>query len=312
MAFDHYVSQVHFKPFRLKKKLFTISKQTLRYDLCSPRSICRFPEGNTNNYLEDPRAIERFLVPIENNYGSAIESILNRKIDNKVIFTIAGWIASVYSCSPTGIRLFQPILKNIAHETTRVLEIIGLLPSLELPNNQTFTELLDKRKVEIEIDPKYCQSIGVEIIQSLAYVLGNLKWEFLLNPFSSSPFFTSDNPIAIEPQRKSPLCNILVPLTPMLALRIHTIYEENHFSDKEFSRNSIKFKQLKFAEVQKINMYLVQSAENHIYFGKLLPWMEAFIRKHSKHRIEIQTTKLRRPKGCTVFTQKVLKKRETT
>jgi hypothetical protein len=61
---DHYVSQIHLKQFyspALENRLYAIRKTDMK--LFTPRAedVCRIPNGNTNAYLQTPRAIEEFL-----------------------------------------------------------------------------------------------------------------------------------------------------------------------------------------------------------------------------------------------------------
>ncbi|MCS5709875.1 DUF4238 domain-containing protein [Candidatus Berkiella aquae] len=233
MAIDHYISQVYLRGFSIKKnELFTICKHTLRKTRCSIQSICGIEEGNTNFYFTEPRAIEKFLIPIENNYNSVIEQLLNGKIDNETIYTISGWIAYVHSCSLTGVRLSQGMFQNLVDEIESVSEIDNSLFPIwttadKVPNMKSL------KKGYVSADPKYAQANGIYTVEKLAYTIGNLKWELLRNPFPDSPFFTSDNPIAMEPKKHSHLPNIIVPLTPQLALRIHMTYKSPRVYDED-------------------------------------------------------------------------------
>ncbi len=74
MALDHYVSQVHLKRFyspSLDGLMYAIRKSDL--DRFTPRSndVCRMDEGNTNEYLTEPGAIEEFLKTVEGCAPSA-------------------------------------------------------------------------------------------------------------------------------------------------------------------------------------------------------------------------------------------------
>jgi hypothetical protein len=52
--------------------------------------VCRIDEGNTNDYLIEPRAIEEFLKTIEGKYNSAVSVLEMGEPDQQTIYTIAG------------------------------------------------------------------------------------------------------------------------------------------------------------------------------------------------------------------------------
>jgi hypothetical protein len=77
MALDHYVSQVHLKRFyslALNGQMYAIRKSDLKRFTPNARSVCRIEEGNTNEYLIEPRAIEEFLKTVEGRYTDAVST----------------------------------------------------------------------------------------------------------------------------------------------------------------------------------------------------------------------------------------------
>jgi Protein of unknown function (DUF4238) len=101
MALDHYVSQVHLKNFshtRPPDRLYAIRKRDGMQFQPRTKTVCRVDEGNTNSYLTDQRAIERFLKTIEPKYNQSIKKLRENQIDAEAIYTIAGFTAYVLSC----------------------------------------------------------------------------------------------------------------------------------------------------------------------------------------------------------------------
>lgn len=161
----------------------------------------------------------------------------------------------------------------------------------------------------VDETPKYTQALGIANLEKLTYIIGNLKWEVLRNPLPTSPFFTSDNPVAIEPKKNSSIPNIIVPLTPQLALRIQARHNKDHAIHHNFDRNKTTFKTLTPKDVERINRLIVQSAENNVFFGEELSWIGPFAKRYSMYRIEIKST-IDRQIECTVITsEKVFRER---
>ena len=107
MALDHYVSQVHLRKFYSNDKngLITFDKITGKSAVRTAKRVCRIDEGNTNEYLSQPRIIEEFLKPIENGYTDAAAALERGRISHDVIYNIAGFAAYIISCSPAAMRM---------------------------------------------------------------------------------------------------------------------------------------------------------------------------------------------------------------
>ena len=103
MPLDHFVSQVHLKNFYTDRgRLVGVKKDDLKKFYAKSEDVCRRIDGNTNGYLTESRVIEEFLKRIEPNYNMALDAIRRREIDAETVYVIAGFVAYVMSCSPTG------------------------------------------------------------------------------------------------------------------------------------------------------------------------------------------------------------------
>ncbi|MBI3419060.1 MAG: hypothetical protein HY053_02870 [Proteobacteria bacterium] len=80
-------------------------KSDLKYFVCDAQSVCRIEDGNTNAYLREDRAVEEFLKSIEPKYTSSLEKVREDKIDEECIYTLAGFVSYITTCSPTGMRI---------------------------------------------------------------------------------------------------------------------------------------------------------------------------------------------------------------
>lgn len=291
MPLDHFVSQVHLKNFyspELGSRMFALRKVDMKAFTPDAASVCRNPDWSTNDNLSEPRAIEEFLRGIEPNYNRAIAEIAGGSVHRETIFVIAGFIAYVLTCSPGGMRVHSEPHRGAVAETARLLDRRGDFgtPPPELGGG-SLTELLDTGQVQVRVDPRYPQAVGITSIQERTNAFGNFRWEVLVNDWSDSPFFTSDLPVAIEHTGDPRVINRLVPLSPTLALRIHP--------DLSYDRSSQDFKFPGFrrivrrpprAEIVKINRLLVQCAESIIFFRDNHDWVERLVRANSMYRIE--------------------------
>ena len=108
MALDHYVSQVHLKRFcspALGGLTYAMRKSDLKRLTPRSQDVCRIDDGNPNDYLIEPRAIEEFLKTIEWKYNSAVSVLEMGEPNQQTIYTIAGFAAYVLTCSPAAMRI---------------------------------------------------------------------------------------------------------------------------------------------------------------------------------------------------------------
>jgi len=285
MALDHYVSQVHLKNFyaeSLGSRLYAIRKADLHPFPAASSAICRIDDGSTNTYLTEPRVIEEFLKEIEPKYNKAITWLTTTPaVDHTLLFALSGFIAYVLSCSPTAMRTHADQLASTLEETARQLDKRGQIaappPSLA---GATLTELLNNRKITIDVDPKYPQAIGIAQIFSSAQTLGNFHWEVLINEHADSPFFTSDFPVTIEEGEHPFILNRIVPLTPRIAVRLRPRLDvdpsEMDFSYAYFTKRLMKVSR---NEVMAVNRLIVRCAEKLVFYSQDLPWIKGFVKK---------------------------------
>ena len=226
-----------------------------------------------------------------------------RKINTDCIYTISGFIAYVNTCSPGGMRInSEPLkkrLESIAFELDAKGEIPPPPPAL---GGKSLTDLLQSGNVQVVIDQKFPQAIGIRNILRMTALFGNFKWEVLQNEFNSSPFFTSDFPVAIEETTDPRMLNRIIPLAPNLALRIvpdRTFdRQQTDFSFKNFSSSCRK---VNHQEIMKINRLIVRCAEDVVFYRDDDPWVQPFIAKNRYYRIEASTRTITTQYGRVSF-----------
>ncbi|MGA7576958.1 MAG: DUF4238 domain-containing protein [Desulfobaccales bacterium] len=314
MPLDHYVPQVHLRKFyspTLGTRMYAIHKSDLKVFTPRSQDVCRIMDGSTNAYLIEDRAIEYFLKTVEPKYNAALDKLVAGEIDNTCIYTIAGFVAFVISCSPAGVRIGSERLRSTVATSTSVLEAKGLLPPPppEL-GDTTITELLRDGAFYISIDPKYPQAIGITSILELTARFGNCKWEILHNDFDDSPFFTSDFPAAIEKTDTPLILNRIVPLAPNLALRIKPeLTPDKGRMNFSFTNFGCRSRKVGRKEIVKLNCLIVRCAEDSVFYRDDNPWVRPFVTKNRYFHVEPHTHRLTTPAGTLqVFMQKVVSK----
>lgn len=296
MALDHYVSQVHLKNFyspELGEAFFASRKSAIRVFHQTSSAVCRIEENSTNAYLLEDRAVEEFLKTIEPFYNNSVAKLSEDRITQKSLYVLSGFISYVLTCSPAGMRIQSQPLKASVEETGKLLKESGKLPAPPPSlGGKSLSELLENLDIEVNIDPKYPQAIGITGILSTTKVFANSSWEILHNPFQDSPFFTSDFPVSIEKSQDPRVINRVVPLTPFLAIRIHpNINADRNPLDFDFSQFKRRIKKLNRRQVAQINQGIVRCAESMVFSRCGDPWVNTFIERNANFRIEPYTEK---------------------
>lgn len=310
MPLDHYVSQVHLRNFyseKLGQRMYAMRKSDLKQFQPNSESICRLEDGNTNKYLVEPRAIEEFLKTVEPNYNAAIEALGNRKPDQSAVHAVAGFVAYVVACSPTGMRLQAAQLRASVEVTGRVLEEQGKIPPAPPAlGGKSLSTLIDEGSVVVNVDPKYPQAIGVENILRLTSTFGNCAWEALINPNNDFTFVTSDFPVGFELMDGQVLDRV-VPLSPKLAVRIRPDPQRRGKKpDLDFANFSFAAREIGRAEVLSINKTTIRCAEDTIFFQDNHVWLPRLIERNSKFRADTRIEKIPSPTGWYAMTSLIV------
>lgn len=291
MPLDHYIPQVHLRKFSspaLAGRMYALRKADLVGFEPRTQDVCRIEDGSTNAYLREDRAIEDFLKTIEPNYSAAIAKLEAGSFDVPAIYAIAGFVAYVGSCSPGAMRIGTLLARKAVELAASALDAVGEFPAPpEALGAGSLSELIATGKVNVTVDPKYPQAIGIAGVLESTKMWGNFRWEVLSNPYVDSPFFTSDFPLAIERTSDLRVFNRLVPLTPALALRIcPDVSVRREDCDLSFSRFSYCSRTVSRQEVVAINTAIVRCAETTVFYRDDLPWVRDFIARNRDYRIE--------------------------
>jgi hypothetical protein len=291
MALDHYVSQVHLKRF-YSPSLDELMHATRKSDLktFTPRSndVCRTDEGNTNDFLTEPRAIEEFLKTVERKYNDAVTLLETGRPNNEAIYVVAGFLSYLLTCTPAAMRMNANLVEEHIEAMTKAADAKAAFepPPSELAGD-SLTELLDSGGIKVVVDRKVPQAVGIATILSHVASFGNSSWEILVNNNKDCPFFTSDFPVANEQSENQFILNRVVPLTPTLAVRIKPDINHNA-PDFSFENFSYVRRHISRQEAIEINRSLVRSAEDTVFYSEAQGWVSTFVEKNRNHRMETQ------------------------
>jgi hypothetical protein len=292
MALDHYVPQIHLSKFvspaLTGERMYAMRKSDLKRFEPNSKDVCRIESGNTNEYLRHDRAIEEFLKGVEPKYSAAVDNLTKGQIDGQTIYAIAGFVASVITCSPAAMRIGAEPLKRIVEMTAQKADELALLPPPpDALGGKTLSELIRDGKITINVDPKYPQALGIATILERAKMFGNFAWEIIHNRIDDSPFFTSDFPVGIEATRDLRVLNRIVALTPTLALRIWPdISLDRKKCDFSFSHFRHRVKIATRREIVALNTALVRCGETAVFFRDDRAWISRFVQRNAAFRIE--------------------------
>lgn len=294
MALDHFVPQVHLRRFlsrTLGTRLHAIRKRDgFRF---SPRTqdVCRVEDGSSNPYLDQARAIEEFLKAIEPRYNEAVEAARRGASDSSHVEVLAGFTAYVASCSPAAMRVNAEPLRASVEAVAAIVEASGQLPPAPASlGGKTLTELVRDGTIDIKIDAKFPQAIGISRILDLSGWLESCDWEFLHSSSSAKAFPTSDFPVAIErPDPGRPMVRV-VPLAPDLAVRIVPCRTTMARAREGYGMGKRWHRSAGGHEVVELSRTIVRSAEELVFFSDDLPWMGPFVEANRDYRVTATTT----------------------
>ncbi|CAN7706613.1 DUF4238 domain-containing protein [Mesorhizobium sp. LjNodule214] len=306
MPLDHFVSQVHLRNFYSadeRGRLVAVKKDDLKKFYPWSENVCRRPDGSTNDYLREPRAIEAFLKRIEPNYNAALEAVRRREPDVDEIYVIAGFVAYVMSCSPTAMRIGTPHIAATVQSAAKILDAQGLLPpSPDALGKKSMTDLLGDGSVQIKIDEKYPQAIGISQIEGRVHIFGNAHWDVMFANPADGAFFTSDFPVALGPSYDDRVVSKTVPLAPDVAVCIHPkLRERGREPDFSFPGFRARFRRLKGNEIREVNRSLARAAETVVLFNRDAEWLVPFVRNNRNFRADSVVSQIPSPSGGSII-----------
>jgi hypothetical protein len=167
-------------------------------------------------------------------------------------------------------------------EYAKTLEQKGELP--KAPKSlgyDKFSEMIDKGVIDIDVDPKYPQAIGISNILERVAVWAQSDCQVLINNCEDLPFLTSDSPVALEITPGSPIIPRVIPLAPDLAIRIVPHLNAGRDYLDGVAKFSPVFRRISRAEVKQINKNIVRCAEASVFASIRRKGLERMVSKNS-------------------------------
>lgn len=185
-------------------------------------------------------------------------------------------------------RLNSRFLQEAVAVEASLLDARGDLPKApDTLGGKSISDLLKEGAVTINVDEKFPQALGIVNVLHVSSHFGNSVWEVLHNDHHDSPFFTSDFPVAIEVIDANLPINRVVPLAPNLAVKIiPDLSLDNKDIDFSFKKLRVKHRKLSKEDVRCVNRLIVQCAEELVFYRDDLHWIEKYVSKYRKYRVE--------------------------
>ncbi len=141
---------------------------------------------------------------------------------------------------------------------------------------------MENGDINVTIDEKYPQALGINGIMERVNIWGNSAWDIIVNEHDKgSSFFTSDFANGIELSDDPRIINRLMPLAPDLAVRI------SPGSCCPGFEHGLRL----FA------VACLRLPEELVFFRDNHEWVERFLNKNRSYRVEPITTEIKTPTG---------------
>lgn len=304
---DHYISQTYLSAFTNKDGELTPYYKNARVIIGkqkNTKSVCYEKDGDENSYFEDTRIVDEFLKLFENSWANNVKAIESMAGDQDTKYGIAGYLAFLKTCNPTAKRMGQNLLADtIQPVADRIMAKSVNDPDLAPEIKELYKEHIEKKNIEITVDPEYAHAKGISTLVGITHKLYCSKWIILFNN-TKTPFITSDNPaILYYRNRSSQIANTFVPLTPKLGVLIspNPSTEVPTLEElKNYQHDEDQFAEIKEEFVQKFNDIIVKSAENIVIHSDAENWVETLVSNNKTWRMETITTNIPYGSGTTL------------
>lgn len=291
MALDHYISRVHLKQFTHKPntgQLHAIRKSDLKQFPPLPADVCRVPDGSTNEYLTENRAVEGFLKGIEPAYEPCLTRLLDGEFDWQCREVFAGFLAYIQIYSPAAIRMFDPMIRKVLERTRNLLEESGELAPIDLPevpswHGKSLSQLVDEGEVVEKIDLKMPQAMATTQLLKIQKTLASCDIT-VMKAGSRNYFLTSDFPSVILFHLKNKFAQRFIPISPKVGLWFHTETSSEERTDLQH-----RVVEIGTRRVQNINDEIIKSAENLVFATHKFPWLASRVKRFRRFRSESVT-----------------------
>jgi len=248
MANDHYVAQTYLKNFTDSEGMlipyFKSGREAVGKPK-SPKSVCYVPDGSSNSYFSDPRILEKFLTPLENNWNDNLEGLVN--------------------------------------STAKFMASRGQFHNAKF--SQEFKDEMVERVMNDEfsytVNQEYAHAKNIAILDQLPITLCSSYWKILLA--NGDKFLTSDNPLCLYYPADNPMVGWwYAPLKPNMALLIRPDPEHSEIIKErrydELPDGNVEYGKIKQKFIFTFNQNLVRHAEKKVFFNQKADWVSRLVK----------------------------------
>ncbi len=305
MADDHYVAQTYLKNFTNSDGMlipYFKNGKAIVGKPKSPKSVCYVPDGSSNSYFSDPRILEEFLTPLENNWNDNLEKLECGEVTPIVKAEIASYLSVLRVNTPTAIRQSQTSLEGLVNSTTKFIASQGLFHSDKF--SQEFNDEMVARMMNDEfscdVNQEYAHAKNIAILDQLPITLCSSDWKVLLA--NGDKFLTSDNPLCLYyPGNNAMVGWFYAPLKPNMALLIRPDPEHSEIIKErrydELPDGNVEYGKIKSKFVFTFNQNLVRHAEEKVFFNQKADWVARLVKLNRGWKAVAQVDTLPTPNG---------------
>jgi len=305
MPLDHFVPCVYLRNFyspKLGRRFYCWRKSKNDRFVPKAEDVCRFRDHNTLPYLDNPRAVEDYIAPVEHCWNKSLNQFCTKTHDPTVILNICKMLSYILVCSPTMLRLGGENLVSNVQAVTDIADRAGLLP--EIPSSITEQDVASL--FEVEVDKKFPQAMGVLALHDLVNSFSNGSWLFIHNEFEECPFFTSDFPIVSLQSLHAPNSTMVFVLLPNLAVSISPGLMKTIENQPLFENFCCRRLRANRKQIFQLNGLFVRAADDMVFFRAEERWMKRCFEKNRNFRTQDIHVKIPTERGFIVGSRRVI------
>jgi hypothetical protein len=305
---DHYVSQTYLEHFTNDRNQLVPYYKDGRVVIGkpkSPKSICHEKDGDANTYFDDPRLLDKYLAPFEQNWSTNVQALCEMRLNQDIKYQLSAYVAYLRACNPVAKRMGQDMLA----ETIQPIAEKVMRKSINNPNlgpelQANLIQELQKDNIRCVVDRDYSHARGIASLIALANRLFCSGWLKLFNE-TDIPFITIDNPSVLHYRSDSdPVASIFIPVSPNNAILISPdkSIERPTSEDVQHYRSSLdRYASINKKYVNFFNQLVVKSAERIVMHATVERWIEELMIKYRSWRMKNITSTIKYDNGIMII-----------
>lgn len=290
MAKDHFVSQVYLKQWadpKLNGKVHVHRKGGKPSFAAHPYDLFRIEDGNTNNFLDDPRELEKLAEFSEPAFEPALANLRDGIFNERTRLVIANLMTYFILASPTQMELMRPGFSKLILKFAKEVDKQGnISPFPNIPDHRfsgkSLSDLIEAGEIKADVDMRAPQALSVNRAENLIRVFYNSDWR-IVKSAPNNPFLTSDFPVTFIIKERDTNRPRFFPLAPDIGIVVYSRRLDDDGTG--FSYNPVE--QLGKHWTANLNREVVRGANDLVVSNAKYPWLKDFVRRYSKYRLVV-------------------------